>query len=68
MKLAELNPQNVRYFVRMMLLIVSVCLLDCAVALFVKKPFPWVAMIPGLVPILIVPLVIMPILREQQKS
>ena len=52
-------------FFRFALLIVCVAALDCAVIWFAAKPLPWAAMIPGLIPLFVYPVVIHPMLRKR---
>jgi hypothetical protein len=51
---------------RMALLILVVGFLDCFAVLF-PKPVLAAALIPGLIPILAVPLVVMPLLAEEKR-
>ncbi|MDQ2925586.1 MAG: hypothetical protein M3R43_08540 [Acidobacteriota bacterium] len=50
---------------RLMLVFAGVTLLDMLVICFAAKPFPWVAIIPGLIPLFIVALVIIPLKKSQ---
>jgi hypothetical protein len=52
-------------YLRFALLIISVAALECAVVWFAAKPLPWAAMIPGLIPLLVYPVVILPLQRKR---
>lgn len=52
-------------YMRFALLIVCVAALDCCVVWLAKKPLPWAAIVPGLIPMLVYPVVIYPTLRKR---
>jgi len=56
----EFSKPHMQRFVRFALLALAVLVLNTTVGMCVQKPMPWVAMIPWLIPILVVPVVIMP--------
>ena len=57
----QINRQNVKWFGRMAVILVVVVALDGLVVAFARKPLPWAAMIPGLIPILTSVVIILPL-------
>jgi peptidoglycan/LPS O-acetylase OafA/YrhL len=62
----QINRQNLKWLVRMMLILVLVGLAEILVVLFVPKPLPWVALIPVLIPLLVSFLIILPLARSEK--
>jgi hypothetical protein len=65
-RLSQLNRQNLNYLGRMALIIVLAAVAEGLVVEFVSKPFPFTAMIPCLIPILISVFVIIPLTQSQK--
>ena len=51
-----------------MFIILLVGVADILVVLFVRRPFPWVVLIPALVPLLVSVLIIFPMTKAQKPS
>ncbi|HXZ33645.1 MAG TPA: hypothetical protein VEH30_15320 [Terriglobales bacterium] len=56
----RINRQNLKWLVRMMLILLLVGVVEILVVLFVPRPLPWVALIPVLIPLLTTFLIILP--------
>jgi hypothetical protein len=50
------------------LIVVLVALAEGLVGVFARKPFPWVAVIPCLIPLLSAIFVIIPMMREEKPA
>jgi hypothetical protein len=48
-------------------LVVAAFVVDCCLLLFLKKPFPWVALVPATIPLWVAVFVIIPMLRRAQR-
>ncbi len=64
----QVNRQNLKWAVRMGLIILLVAAADSLVVLFVRKPFPWTVLIPVLLPVLMCIFVILPITRAEKHA
>jgi hypothetical protein len=61
-----INRDNVKWAVRMAVILVIVALADGLVGAFASKPFPWVVVIPATMPLLASIFVIFPMLRAEK--
>lgn len=64
----QINRQNLKWVVRMMLILLLVAVADGLVVLFVRKPFPWTVLIPALLPVLMCVFVILPMTRAEKHT
>jgi hypothetical protein len=64
----QINRQNLKWYGRMGLIVVLVALAEGLVGVFARKPFPWVAVIPCLIPLLSAIFVIIPMMREEKPA
>jgi hypothetical protein len=62
----QINRQNLKWAGRMMLIILLVAVADGLVGAFARKPLPWVAVIPALIPVLTCVFVVLPIIRADK--
>jgi len=53
---------------RTALILVVTCLVDAAVGGLAAKPFPWVALIPGTLPLSLIFFVGMPLLKKAERD
>jgi len=63
-----MNRDNLEWAFRMGAILLLVCGLDGAVAMFVARPLPWVALVPGLIPLLTALFVIIPMQRRRGRE
>jgi uncharacterized membrane protein len=64
----RINRQNLKWLVRMMLILLLVGAAEILVVLFVPRPLPWVALIPVLIPLLTTFLIILPMARTEKPA
>jgi len=64
----QINRQNLKWAVRMMLILLLVGVAEILVVLFVPRPLPWVALIPVIIPLLTAVLIILPIARAEKPT
>jgi hypothetical protein len=64
----QINRQNLKWAVRMMLILLLVGVAEILVVLFVPRPLPWVALIPVIIPLLTAVLVILPMTRAEKPT
>ena len=64
----RINRQNLKWLVRMMLILLVVAVAEILVVLFVPRPLPWVALIPVLIPLLTLFLIILPIVKAEKPA
>jgi hypothetical protein len=64
----QINRQNLKWAVRMMLILLLVGVAEILVVLFVPRPLPWVALIPVVIPLLTAVLIILPIARAEKPT
>jgi len=64
----RINRQNLKWLVRMMLILLLVAVTEILVVLFVPRPLPWVALIPVLIPLLTTFLIILPMARAEKPA
>ncbi len=64
----RINRQNLKWLVRMMLILLLVAVTEILVVLFVPRPLPWVALIPVLIPLLTTFLIILPMARTEKPA
>jgi predicted ferric reductase len=64
----QINRQNLKWVVRLMLLVLLVAVADSLVVLFARKPFPWNVLIPAILPVLIAIFVILPMIKVQKPA
>jgi hypothetical protein len=62
----RINRQNVKWAGRMAAILVLVAAAEVPIVLFTRKPLPWVAVIPALIPILTAVFVIIPMLATEK--
>jgi hypothetical protein len=58
-----LSKPHMQPYIRMSWIIVAVAAVDCAVALILPKPLPWVAIVPAAIPLL-VGVLVLPVLNK----
>jgi len=64
----QINRQNLKWAVRLILLVLLVAVADGLVGQFARKPFPWTVLIPASLPVLICVLVILPMTRAEKPA
>jgi hypothetical protein len=64
----RINRQNLKWLVRMMLILLLVGVAEILVVLFVPRPLRWVALIPALIPLLTSFLIILPMVRAEKPA
>jgi heme A synthase len=64
----QINRQNLKWLGRMALILVLVSVADGLVGAFARKPLPWVAVIPALIPVLTAVFVIIPLMTEMKEE
>ena len=64
----RINRQNLKWLVRMMLILLLVGAAEILVVLFVPRPLPLVALIPVLIPLLTTFLIILPMARAEKPA
>jgi len=64
----RINRQNLKWLVRMMLILLLVAVTEILVVLFVPRPLPLVALIPVLIPLLTTFLIILPMARAEKPA
>ena len=62
----QINRQNVKWAVRLMLVVLLVGGMDVLVAIFARRPFPLTAIIPALTPMLVVVFIVLPMTRAEK--
>jgi hypothetical protein len=60
------NKPNPRPALRFIMVVVAVCIVDCSVVLFLKKPLPWAVIVPATIPMWVVVFVILPMQKKPQ--
>ena len=63
----KINRENVKWAARIMSILIVVAMADGLVATFVRRPFPWLAIIPGSIPLLVTVFVIRPMYRAEKR-
>jgi hypothetical protein len=63
-----MNRQNLKWAIRMALILVLVALADGLFVFFAPKPLPWAAVIPALIPVLTSIFVIIPMIRAEKPT
>jgi hypothetical protein len=64
----RINRENLKWLGRMMLILLLVGVAEILVVLVVRKPLPWVALIPVLIPLLTTVLIILPMARAEKPA
>ena len=64
----QINRQNLKWVIRMMLILLLVGAAEVLVVLFVPRPLPWVALIPVLIPLLTSFFIILPMARAEKPA
>ena len=64
----RINRQNVKWAGRMAAILVLVVAAVVPIVLFTRKPLPWVAVIPALIPILTAVFVIIPMMTTEKSA
>ena len=67
-KSVQINRQNLKWAIRMALILVLVAAADGLFVFFARKPLPWVAVIPALIPLLTGVFVILPMIRAEKPA
>ncbi len=62
----QVNRQNLKWFGRMLAILLLVCGADALVAMFVRRPLPWIAVISFLLPLLLTVFVMTPMIRAEK--
>ena len=62
----KINRQNVKWAVRLMLVVLLVGGTDVLVAIFARRPSPLTAIIPALTPMLVVVFIVLPMTRAEK--
>ena len=62
----QINRQNVKWAVRLMLVVLLVGGTDVLVAIFARRPLPLMAIIPALTPMLVVVFIVLPMTRAEK--
>jgi hypothetical protein len=57
---------NLKWAARFAAILVAAFLADSLVVIFARRPLPWVAIIPGLIPVFVSLFVIIPMIRAQK--
>jgi hypothetical protein len=65
-RFSNLDRQNLKWAGRMALILVLTAVAEGLVGAFAKKPFPWVGIIPALMPLLACFFVIFPMIRAEK--
>jgi hypothetical protein len=63
----KINRDNVKWAVRFFSILLLVVMADALVAMFLRRPLPWVAIIPALLPLLVSVFVILPMIRAERR-
>jgi hypothetical protein len=66
----KIHRENVKLGVRLVSILLLVTMADGLVAIFMRRPFPWVFIIPAFIPLLVGVFVLLPmnLLREGEDS
>jgi hypothetical protein len=66
----KINRENVKWFARLISIVLLVATVDALVAMFMRRPFPLTVIIPAFTPLLVALFVILPMnrLRERDHS
>jgi hypothetical protein len=59
---------NLKWAARFAAILLAAFLADTLVVLFARRPLPWVAIIPGFIPVLVSVFVIIPMIRAEKKE
>ena len=62
----QINRQNVKWAVRLMLIILLVGGTDVLVAIFARRPLPLMGIIPAITPMLVVVFIVLPMTRAEK--
>jgi hypothetical protein len=62
----QINRQNVKWAVRLMLVILLVGGTDVLVAIFARRPLPWTGIVSALTPMLVVVFIVLPMTRAEK--
>ena len=57
-----------RPYIRFAAIILIAAFADCLVVLFARRPLPWAALIPACIPLLVCVFVVIPMLKQKNKS
>lgn len=63
----KINRENVKWVARMMSILIVVAVADALVAMFARRPLPWVAVIPAIIPLLFAVFVVIPMTRTESE-
>lgn len=61
-----MNRDNVKWCARLISIVLVAAAADVLVVLFMRRPFPFAAIVPGFVPILVAVFVILPMSRARR--
>ena len=64
--MVKINRQNLKWVLRIALIVALVAGADALVVLFVSRPFPWTVFIPASLPILMSIFVIIPSVKAEK--
>ena len=64
----KINRENVKWAARLFSILLVVVVADALVATFMRRPLPWVVIIPALLPLLVSVFVILPMIREKMTT
>lgn len=64
----KINRDNVKWAARMASILLVVAVAEALVGMFARKPLPWVAIIPALLPLLVSVFVILPMIRKKMTT
>jgi hypothetical protein len=64
----KINRDNVKWAARLFSILLVVVVADGLVGGFMRRPLPWVVIIPALLPLLISVFVILPMIREKMTT
>ena len=62
----KISPDNMKWALRMVTILVGVTLIDVLVVLFAAHPLPWAAIIPAAIPLLTAIFVIIPFVNANK--
>ncbi len=64
----QINRDNVKWAARFTAILLAAFLADTLVMILARRPLPWVAIIPGFIPVLVSVFVITPMIRSQKNE
>jgi hypothetical protein len=67
MKLTAIQVHR-SWLIRAVLVLAVTCLIDATVGWFAAKPFPWVVLVPGSLPLSVFIFVALPLLKQAERE